>query len=167
LARVRLAPFTAAHVTEAYLAWLNDRRLMRYSRQRLRQHTRETSLAYLAGFAGGANKYWAVERVEDGALVGTMTAFVDAHQGTGDLGILVGVPGQGYGTEAWRLGLRQGFETLGLRKMTGGAVAPNAAMIRIFQRCGMVLEGTRRRQEMLDDGPADVLLYGLLREEWK
>ena len=167
MAKVRLAAFTAAHVTDAFLSWLNDRRLMRYSRQRLARHTRESSLAYLAGFAGTANLFWAVERAADGALLGSMTAYVSREQGTADLGILIGVPGGGCGSAAWGLALRHGFEVLGLRKLTGGTVAPNEAMLRIFRRWGMALEGTRRRQELLDDGPADVLLYGLLREEWK
>jgi hypothetical protein len=39
-------------------------------------------------------------------------------------------------------------------------------MVRIFQHWRMVLEGTQRQQIVLDDGPADVLLFGLLREEW-
>jgi len=165
--KVRLVPFLAKHVTAEYLSWLNDRRLMRYSRQRLRNHTRESSLAYLASFAGGPNLFWAVERSADGQLLGSMTAFVDAHQKTADLGIVIGVAGQGFGSAAWGLAMEHCFNVLSKRKVTGGAVAPNEAMIRIFRRHGMVLEGTRRQQELLDDGPADVLLFGLLREEWR
>lgn len=162
-----MVPFTPTHVTDRFVAWLNDRRRMRYSRQRLRSHTRESCLAYLASFAGTPNRYWAVERVADGALVGSMTAFVDPHAKTADLGILIGEAGSGYGAAAWGLALGEAFAGLGARKATGGAVASNAAMVRIFRRWGMALEGTRRAQELLDDGPADVVLYGLLREEWK
>ena len=167
MAKVRLVPFTAAHVTERHLAWLNDRRLMRYSRQRLRSHTKESRLAYLASFAGGPNLYWAVERIADELHLGSITAIVDAHQKSADLGIVIGEAGQGCGSEAWGLALDYGFKRLSLRKITGGAVARNEAMLRIFRRWGMVLEGTRRQQELLDDGPADLLLYGLLREEWR
>lgn len=162
-----MVPFTAAHVTDQYLLWLNDRRLMQFSRQRLLAHTRESSLAYMASFAGGPNLFWAVERIADGLHLGSMTAFVDTHQKTADLGIMIGLAGQGCGSAAWGLALEYGFKVLSLRKITGGAVARNAAMIRIFRRWGMALEGTRRQQELLDDGPADLLLYGLLREEWR
>jgi RimJ/RimL family protein N-acetyltransferase len=162
---VRLVPFSAAHITEDYLCWLNDRQRMRYSRQRLRAHSRETSLAYLDSFGGTPNHFWAVE--SDGHHVGNMTTYVDSHQRTADLGILIGVGGKGYGSAAWGLALAHVFSTLKLRKATAGAVAANEAMIRICRRWHMHLEGTRRQQEVLDDGPADVLLFGVLREEWQ
>lgn len=130
----------------------------------------ESSLGYLATFRGTANFFWAIERAEDGLHIGTMTTYVDTHNQTADLGILIGHPaaaGAGCGREAWGLALRHGFATLGLRKITGGASARNAAMIRIFAHWRMTLEGTQREQELLDDGPADVLLYGLLRAEWE
>jgi len=164
---VRLVPFTAAHVSKDYLSWLNDRRLMRFSRQRLRSHTEATSLEYVASFAGTPNLFWAVERVADGRHIGSMTAYVDAHQRTADLGILIGPVGKGSGTAAWGLALTHVFSVLRLRKATAGAVAPNEAMLGICRKWDMRLEGTRRKQELLDDGPADVLLFGLLREEWE
>ena len=167
---MRLVPFTAAHVTPDYLGWLNDKHLMRFSRQRLVPHTRETSLAFLDSFRGSPHFFWAIERVADGMPVGTMTTYVDVCNQTADLGILIGASrtvGTGCGTQAWGLALRHGFESVGLRKMTGGTSARNLPMIRIFQRWRMTLEGTQREQELGDDGqPSDVLLYGLLRSEW-
>lgn len=167
---VRLAPFLEAHITADYLGWLNDRRLMRFSRQRHFTHTRQSCSDYLASFKNAAHFFWAVEFAADGLLVGTMTMFVDAQNKTADMGILIGhkqASGRGCGTEAWGLALRHGFENLGLRKITGGAAAENRAMLRIFEHWKMTLEGAQRKQELLDDGPADVLLYGLLREEWR
>ena len=168
---VRLVPFTEAHVTPEYLGWLNDRRIMRFSRQRLQTHTRESSIEYLAGFQGSPNFFWAIERVHDGLHVGTMTTYVDVHNRTADLGILVGhaaAAGTGCGREAWGLALGHGFASLTLRKITGGTSARNIPMIRIFEHWRMTLEGTQREQELLDDGlPADVLLYGVMRAEWE
>lgn len=163
-------PFSVDHVSKDYLSWLNDRRLMRYSRQRLRTHTPESGRAYIASFAGTPNFFWAIERVPDGLHIGSMTTYVDDHQRTADLGILIGHPaagGKGYGAQAWGLALEHAFAKLGLRKVTAGAVAPNEAMVRICRKWGMQLEGTRREQEMLDEGPADVMLFGLLRTEWE
>ena len=167
---VRLVPFSANHVSKDYLSWLNDRRLMRFSRQRLRTHTEESSRAYLESFAGTPNFFWAVERIADGSHVGSMTTYVDDHQRTADLGILIGHPGssgKGYGAQAWGLAIEHAFGKLGLRKVTAGTVAPNEAMLRICRKWDMRLEGTRRKQEVLEEGPADVLLFGLLREEWE
>lgn len=166
--KVRLRPFTAAHIQDDYLGWLADKQLLKFSRQRHRTHTRESCLAYLEGFSGTPHYFWAVERVGDGRHVGTMTCYVDELARTADLGILIGrsSAGCGYGAEAWGLGLRHGFEALGLRKITGGTVSRNVAMVRIFERWGMVREGVQREQELLEDGPDDVVLYGMLRSEW-
>ncbi len=166
---VRLVPFTGAHLTPAYLGWLNDKDLMRFSRQRLVAHTVESSRTFLASFQNSPHFFWAIERVADGGHVGTLTTYVDTHYQTADLGILVGpeVAGTGCGKAAWGLALRHGFATLGMRKITGGTSAENRAMVRIFEHWHMRLEGTQRAQELLEDGPADVLLYGLLRAEWE
>jgi ribosomal-protein-alanine N-acetyltransferase len=166
---VRLVPFTAAHITTEYLSWLNNKHLMRFSRQRLRTHTTESSLGYLSSFPGSPNFFWAVERLSDGLHVGTMTTYVDTHHQTADLGIMIGhaaAAGTGCGKEAWGLALAHGFGTLSLRKITGGTAARNEGMVKIFRHWNMVLEGTQRQQELLDDGPVDILLFGLLRAEW-
>lgn len=166
ISNLRLAPFTEAHITPQYLGWLNDKSLMRYSRQRLHAHTRESSLAFLATFRGSPNFFWAVEQAPDALLAGTLTASVDPQHGTADLGILIGLAGQGHGKAAWGLALRHGFETLGLRKITGGSSAKNRAMIAIFEHWRMHLEARQREQELYEDGPADLLFYGQLRAEW-
>jgi RimJ/RimL family protein N-acetyltransferase len=167
--RVRLAAFSERHITPEYIGWLNDRDLMRFSRQRLRKHDPLSCLEFLNGFAGTPHLFWSVERVADGVAVGTLTAYVDTANLTADLGILIGHPsasGTGCGREAWGLALQHGFEALGLRKITGGTPARHRAMVRIFQHWDMTLEGTQRQQVLLDDGPDDVLLFGILREEW-
>lgn len=164
---VALDPFEEASITPEYLGWLNDRSLMRYSRQRYRVHTRDSSLEYLRAFAGSPNHFWSVRRVADGAPIGTMTAFLEPEEGTADVGILIGVPGRGYGREAWGQAMRVLFEDRGLRRVTGGTVADNLAMVRIFLAWGMRLEGTRREHQLVDGRPADVLLFGMLDREWR
>jgi len=167
--KVRLVPFTVAHITSEYLSWLNNKHLMRFSRQRLHTHTTESSLAYLATFSGSLNHFWAVEQLDNGLHIGTMTAYVDPLHQTADLGIMIGpasAAGAGYGKAAWGLAMAHGFDTLNLRKITGGTAARNEGMVRIFQHWKMIQEGTQRQQELLDDGPVDILLFGLLRTEW-
>jgi len=89
---------------------------------------------------------------------------VDAHDGVADVGILVGVPGRGYGSAAWGLLLDHLFAG-GLRRVTCGTLAINTPMVRIALRWGMRLEGTRRDQEIIDGRPVDQVLFGLMRED--
>ena len=55
--RVRLRPFTAADISAAYIGWLNDPEVVRYSNQRFLHHDRASCERYLAGFAGSSNLF--------------------------------------------------------------------------------------------------------------
>jgi [ribosomal protein S5]-alanine N-acetyltransferase len=165
-ATVELVPFTPACITSGYLGWLNDRELMRYSRQRLVCHTTETALAHLAEVAGTPSHFWSLRLRRDGQPVGTVTARVDSRAGVADVGFLVAVRGRGLGRETCGVVLDFLCRHAGLRKVTGGTVRVNTAMVRIFEGWGMATEGVQREQEIVDDHPCDIVLFGLLAREW-
>lgn len=168
-ARLCLRPFTSAHITPAYLAWLNDRDLMRFSDQRFRNHTVESCARYLAGFAQSASLFLAVELRGDERCIGTMTAHVDLNHERADLGILIGDPdarGRGYGREAWVALMRYLFEVRRLRKLTAGMIAENVPMVRLAECAGMQPDGVRRRQNLIEGRAVDVVHYAAFRATW-
>jgi RimJ/RimL family protein N-acetyltransferase len=168
--RVDLIPFHEQCITDDYLSWLNDKNLLRYSKQRLREHDRESCFAYLKSFEGSPNKFWAIRRRSDRLHIGSATAYVDLADRVADVGILIGhcsVRGNGFGREAWGQIMDFLFQVENLRKVTGGTLAANLPMVRIFLHWRMALEGVRREQELVEAIPADVLLFGMLREEWE
>jgi RimJ/RimL family protein N-acetyltransferase len=139
-----------SRVLPEYVGWLNDRELMRFSRQRLRPHTRESCLEYLASFEGTPNLFWAIEERDPARMIGTATAYLDVAKKSADVGILVGHPaarGRGLATEAWGLVLRYLFEVRGLAVVTGGTDVRHAAMLRVFRHHGMT---------PFEHGPGDV-----------
>lgn len=165
--RVRLARFRPDDITPAYLSWLNDAEVVRYSNQRFRRHDAATALAYLQSFDGTDNLFLAIRTAEERTMIGTMTAYVDNRHGTADLGLLIGeraVWGQGLGLAAWQLLSDALLACPGMRKITAGTLGCNVGMLRIMQRSGMVPEGLRRQQELVDGEPQDMHLYGRLRE---
>ena len=99
--RLTIKLFVEDNITDEYLGWLNDRELMRYSRQRLRVHTRESCEDYLRGFANSSNFFWNIARREDGGQVGTITAYVDSISRVADIGLMIGHQSVGYGGEAF------------------------------------------------------------------
>lgn len=167
--RVRLRPFTAADITDAYVAWLNEPEVVRYSNQRFVRHTRESCRRYFEGFGEGSPNLFASLRVakpdasERGEIpVGTLTAYRSLQHGTADVGILLGeraVWGQGIGLEAWRLLTDWLLTTPGLRKVTAGTLACNLAMISVAERSGMQREGVRAAQEVVAGVPADIVFF--------
>jgi len=154
--RLTLRPFRGEDVTDQYLSWLNDPVLMRFSRQRERQHDRETSAGYLRSFDGTPHYFWAVEERSSGGLAGTMTAFREG--GATDVGILIGWPGRGLGGEAWGMALDQLLRVERRDRVTGGSAADHLAMRRIFERWGMGLES--------EDAGGSIVRYGITREAW-
>ncbi len=163
--RIVLRPFREGDIGDAYLSWLNDPEVTRYSNQRFARHDQESARAYLASFADGPNHFLLVEERAGGRPIGTLTAYVAPRHLTADMGIMIGDRacwGRGYGHEAWSLLMDWLFAT-GTRKVTAGTSSLNIGMQRIAERSGMVLEGRRIGQELFDGEAADILLYGRFR----
>ena len=91
-AQVRLQLFDESHITDNYLAWLNDPVVVRYSSQRFIQHTFETSAKYLASFVDTENLLLAVYLKETGRYVGTMSVYFSKAQQSADIGLMIGDP---------------------------------------------------------------------------
>lgn len=164
---VVLRPFLASDVTNVYVSWLNDPQVVRFSNQRFRQHSLSSCLDYVSSFHGTANRFLKILRQEDGRMVGTMTAYAALHHGTVDMGIMVGCLsawGQGIGQDAWNTLLHWLLSAGGVRKVTGGAMRSNQAMVRIMERSGMTLEAVRPGQEVLDGVPQDLVYFGKFRD---
>jgi ribosomal-protein-alanine N-acetyltransferase len=160
--QLTLRPFRAEDVTDQYLGWLNDPEVVRFSNQRFRRHTRESSLAYLASFTGTDNLFLSARRSDTDEAVGTLTAYIARPHGTADVGILVGERsawGRGIGQDAWDTLTHWLLTEGGIRKLTAGAVACNEAMVRIMESSGMHREAVRRAQEIVEGQPQDVVYY--------
>lgn len=160
--RILLEPFRSSDVTLEYLGWLNDPQVVRFSNQRFHQHSAETCKKYLSSFVGTSNWFLKIVDSHNGLTVGTMTAYALMHHGTVDLGILIGrreVWGQGLGQDAWNTLMGWFLEKAKLRKVTGGAMRANVAMVRIMEKSGMTLEAVRGAQELLEGKPQDLLYY--------
>ena len=160
--RLRLIPFADKHLNETYISWLNNTDVVRYSNQRFVQHSRESCRQYLDSFEGTSNRFYAIEDCNSGNLIGTLTIYINLHQETADVGILIGAVdhwGKGYGYEAFSLATDALLTSAKLRKVTAGTMACNAGMIKVMTKCGMHLEATRKDQELLNGEPVDILYF--------
>jgi RimJ/RimL family protein N-acetyltransferase len=74
----------------------------------------------------------------------------------------------GWGIEAHKLMLDNLFTRQpSARKVVGRAVSFNEGAIAVMRRLGLVEEGRLRRQVALDGVDHDLLIFGMLREEWE
>jgi len=90
----------------------------------------------------------------------------DRHAG---FGILIGDKTEwdrGHGTEATALMARYGFETLNLNRIWLHVYEHNSRGRRAYEKVGYRVEGTLRKHNYREGRYWDVIVMGLLREEW-
>ena len=88
----------------------------------------------------------------------------------GWLSIGIGDPdyqGKGYGRDVIALMLDYAFRLHHLRKVCLSVNAANERAVRCYRACGFVEEGRQRQQVWIGYGYDDLLLMGILREEWQ
>jgi RimJ/RimL family protein N-acetyltransferase len=110
------------------------------------------------------------ETIADSTVIGTCSLWgIDAFNQFGHVAIslLPAARGQGYGREMMELLCHYGFRFRNLHRIELETLASNAAMRKLAESCGFVLEGTQREQAYDGDGFSDIVLYGLLRPEWR
>lgn len=75
--------------------------------------------------------------------------------------------GRGYGTEAMALMLNFAFQELNLHRVQLTVFAYNAGARAMYERLGFTQEGIYRQFLHRDGERHDMLLYGILRYEWR
>jgi RimJ/RimL family protein N-acetyltransferase len=95
---------------------------------------------------------------------------IDRLHGTAEFGILVGeadATGKGVATEAGRQILRIAFAELNLNRVYLHVFADNARAATLYRRLDFVEEGILRQHVRKDGAYRNVLVMGLLAEEWR
>ena len=103
-------------------------------------------------------------------LIGSL-AFtnVDWRNRSSEFGIMIGDKAywdQGYGTEAVRLLVKHGFNTLNLNRIFLHVFENNPRAIRAYEKAGFVHEGKLRQAEFKDGIYIDILVMSILKDEF-
>jgi RimJ/RimL family protein N-acetyltransferase len=112
---------------------------------------------------------YAVERRDDGRVIGSITLFLrSVEHRQGEIGFVLeqAAQGQGYAAEATRAVLDVAFAELDLHRVVGRADARNAASAALMTRLGMRREAHFRECEWFKGEWADLVVFAVLREEW-
>lgn len=107
---------------------------------------------------------------ETGAHVGNVyLRDIDWVSKNAALGVFIGegnCRGKGYGSQALRLVVRHAFRDLGLYRVYLFALADNQGALAAYRKVGFTLEGTLRRHVFKAGEFKDVVVLGILRDEW-
>jgi ribosomal-protein-alanine N-acetyltransferase len=171
-ARLSLRPYERTDA-EALYAIFSDAQVARYlsrpawtdlaeARERIEQD--------ITGMAAGEHLRFALERTEDGALLGDCCLFKLMKQSRrAELGYTLARTawGHGYMNEALQALVELAFTTLDLNRLEADIDPRNAASERSLLRLGFVKEGHLRERWIVAGEVSDTGLYGLLRSDWQ
>lgn len=110
-----------------------------------------------------------IESLATGELVGTLnTHSASQRVGTFMYGLVITpeYQRQGFASDAIRIVLRYYFHQKRYQKVNADVFSFNEASIRLHERLGFTLEGRLRRMVFTDGQFHDMLVYGLLSEEF-
>ncbi len=115
------------------------------------------------------NLQLAILLAEGAPLIGAIGLGITEEARRGEIGYWIGKAywGKGYGTEAAQEMLRYGFEVLGLNRIVAHHLARNPASGRVLEKLGMQREGYLRQHAQKWGRFEDVVIYGVLREEYR
>jgi len=105
-----------------------------------------------------------------GTLLGAVSLMnISAKHGRGELGYWIGTPywNKGYCTEAAACIMDYGFNTLKLNRIHGCFMKRNPGSRRVMEKLGMREEGCLRQHDTKWDQHEDIVLFGILRNEWE
>ncbi|HEY5950346.1 MAG TPA: GNAT family protein [Kofleriaceae bacterium] len=107
------------------------------------------------------------ERPDD--LLGSVSLRRFVRDRRAELGYWLGADawGHGFATEAASALVDFGFAELGLSRIYAHVLEGNAASCRVLEKVGMINEGIRRQHVRKGKKLLDVVLFGMLRDEWQ
>ena len=95
---------------------------------------------------------------------------IDWRCRAGEVGIFIGEKrlwNQGYGTDAMRLLLQHGFNTLNLNRIALDVYHTNLRAVRSYEKAGFVQEGCKRQAVFKEGKYIDLIQMSVLRQEWE
>ncbi len=153
--------------------WVNDREVTRFLafRYQMSLAAEEAWLRELASKPTSYERVFFAIETKDGVHIGNTNLFeVKPEDRKAKLGIMIGDTSywsKGYGSDALMTLLRFAFEEMNLNRVELDVFDFNERALASYRKCGFVEEG-RRRQALFKAGAYhDVVLMGVLREDWR
>jgi RimJ/RimL family protein N-acetyltransferase len=167
--RLRLRPYNLSDATEM-VRLVNDREVARHTLIPY-PYSKDMAEAWIGThvprFLQGARVTYAVTRLEDSQMIGTVALGIDPSHDKADLHYRFGKEfwNQGYATEAAQRLMQYGFETLALHRVQASHSTNNHASGRVLRKLGMRYEGRMRHALKRWDMYDDLDLYAIVAED--
>ena len=166
--RVRLRPLQENDLA-LRVKWYNDP-AVRKTLTVIEQFELEKTRAWFAAIQQNDSRVDFFVETPDGRPMGvTGLLHLDCVHATAECFCVIGEKefwGGGLGTEIHSVLIQWAFEHLGLYKIRATIRTNNPAIYRVVQKLGFQIEGTLRKEMLLEGQRQDLFRIGLLREEF-
>lgn len=171
--RVKLAPLKREYI-EKFLEWLNDPEITQYL-DMYRPLTRDMEEEWFDNLKAKEDTIiFSILLTEDNGkelLIGNCgIQDINWKNRVGHCGVFIGDKeshGKGYGTEALRLLVGYGFNTLNLNRIELIVYDFNIRAMKSYKKVGFIEEGRKRQATFKNGKYHDVIIMSLLQEEWE
>lgn len=158
--------------TERCAQWMNDREVTQYLLSGMKPMNLAREIDWISNlYKNDHDIPFAICLKEGERHIGNCglhaISWVDRHA---VMGILIGVKeeqGRGYGTEAMKLLLEYGFDTLNLHRLELTVYDFNERGLKTYRKLGFVEEGRMRERRWKNGRYADEIFMSVLRSEWR
>lgn len=152
--------------------YLNDSEIMKFLRPNIPfPYTFEDEQKWMDNNSANKDTYnFAIETLNDNRYIGGCgVEKVDWKNSVVTVGIFIGDKdywGKGYGTDAMKILIRFIFEQMNINKINLHVYSFNERAIKSYKKCGYVKEGVLRQELYRDGKYHDIVVMGLLKEEY-
>ena len=152
----------------ALLAWYNAPDIFKYMGRETPLTMADQQAWLTTSRSDASTLVWAVDRRDTASLIGSITLrnLTDRAR-RAELGVLLGISGSGYGSNAVHAVLAHAFEALEIQCVSLEVRGDNRRAITAYMRAGFRPEGILRRRLLKDGSLHDLYSMSILREEFE
>ncbi len=171
--QIRLAAIEVEKDAEVESRWTNDPEYLRIVQMEPARPLSPNQIKKRYEDAEKEKNWYALAirtRADDRMIGLVRLSWIEWTNGTGYLTIGIGDAtdrGRGYGADALQLILRYAFAELNLYRLSVLVPECNSRALQFFERVGFRVEVRRRQAIQRDERRWDLMVLGLLRDEWQ
>lgn len=170
--KIYISQLSKDDISEKYINWLNDKDVCKDNSHATFPNTRTKTLAYLESLENNKDEIaFAIRWKKNDVHIGNIAIKkIDRINRSAELAIIIGDRkywSKGVGSEAYKLLIDYGFNTLNLNRISSGQTVANKGMIKVCEKMGMKKEGTLRQVLYKNGEYSDAVIYSILKKEYK
>ncbi len=170
--QIYLREVRISDVNENYCSWLNDPEVNRYLETRYIPRSLQNIKEFVEKMDENPDEiFLAICLKENDMHIGNIKLGpINWIHRFADISLLIGEKqcwGRGLATEAIKILSGFAFDVLNLNKLRSGCYAGNAGSAKAFLKAGFILEGTLKKQWMVNGTYQDELIFGLSVPDWR